>query len=179
MDIHGSYAAMPLVRPYKINLVSQKSPERCNIACGAMMWAWKSVETGGKIAGFNVLAGKWLQRTEGMDVDQQGEFFRGLGLRQLGGTRSAVASIKKAGGANVRYALQWSPVVVARDDGKSKGHTLVVADHANNEYLIADPAGKQSMDFSQGAGTDSNDAAFTTMATGVFDRGLSGVIWYW
>jgi len=167
------------VRPYKILPITQPDPKLCNIACGAMMWAWQFAEMGGKMASFAVLAGKFLKRADGMDVEQQSEFFRGLGLCQLGGARSAVPSIKKVGGANVRYALKWSPVIVARDDGQKRGHTIVVTDHANDEYLIADPSAVQTINFGKGAESDSNQGGFTSMGTGVFDRGLSGVIWYW
>lgn len=164
--------------PYEITLISQPNAKLCAVACGAMMWAWRSVEKGGQVPNLGGILGPYLATGVGQSEDELSGFYARFSLIQLGGAKSKVPGIQRATGANVRYALKWSPVIVLLDPQRDQitGHVVVVAGHQGDTYTIANPSGTKTLNF---GGQDSDEAAFTTMQTGALDRTMGRCIWYW
>jgi hypothetical protein len=169
------------IQLHKVQVITQPNPRLCWRTSGEMMWNWRATEK--KVPGsYQSKAAPWLNNTEGASEAEASAYFRALGLTQLGGSNSKVPSIRKATGANIRYALQWSPVVVAENPSsanadQNRGHIFVVIGIAGQSYVCANSAGRMAQDFVTNENTVSGD--YTLSQIGVLDRIMGPVIYYW
>jgi hypothetical protein len=155
--------------PWDVPLFGQHTPQLCWEACARMMYAWKysHLWPDERERQYARAAGGVLQLGRGLSEAEMDVFYRlGLGMR----------SLPEPKGANVRQALQWSPVVIV-DRDEAFGHAMVVAHHETpaGVYWIRNPCGVQEL----------TEAAMTCDAThqrtpaAEVDPNLGRFIWYW
>jgi hypothetical protein len=147
--------------------VSQKSLNLCWEACGRMLWHWRYTNDAGARGGYARRAGAYATLDEGLTEQEMDRFYGSLDIR----------SLPKPGGRNVRYALNWSPVIVTSSD-QVRGHAMVVAGHGSGRYTVINPCGLQVVDFDSPGG-DSCAVSNTQMSQAEIDGTLGGRIWYW
>ena len=152
---------------YPVPPISQRTVKLCWEACGHMLWDWRHREDAGMRARYAQTAGHYTSLDTGLAAAQMDKFYRRLGLR----------SLWKAKGANVRYALQWSPVIVT-SVLEQRGHAMVVAGTNNGQYTLINPCFLASFDFTQAA-NDSCSVGNTRMNEAELDGSLGEAIWYW
>ena len=154
------------VEDYRVDKMGQESPRVCWKACGRMMWHWKYRVDLGTKAEYEKRAGVHLQVDRGYTSQEMADFYKMLGMRVL----------NPAYGANVRYALQWTPVIVALDsDAKLVGgHVVVVIGFHGGHYNVIDPVA--IVNFENSAGYD---AKVVPKRKGDFDRRMVREIYYW
>ena len=128
------------------------------------MWDWKWRTNAGMQAYYENKAGVFLQVDRGFDPVQQAAFYKILDLRVL----------KPAHGYNVRYALKWTPVIVAlnSDVQTNGGHVVVVVNFDGQQYKVMDPGG---VDFT-GPGYTANVYGWSKAD---FDSRMVPQIFYW
>ena len=110
---------------YPVPPISQRTVKLCWEACGHMLWDWRYRDDAGMRARYAQTAGHYTSLDTGLAAAQMDKFYRRLGLR----------SLWKAKGANVRYALQWSPVIVT-SVLEQRGHAMVVAGTNIRIYIL-------------------------------------------
>jgi len=150
---------MPL---WSVQNFSQSTPKLCWEASARMMWQWKNKN----LDGYSEKAAQYLNTDRGLTQQEMDKFYRTLGLRSLSG----------AEGKNLRYALQWSPVVFT-DINKASGHAMVATGYYNGVYTVANPCAVMSVDFDTGA--DACTAGTLRRTKDQVDKPLGSYIWYW
>jgi len=151
---------------WPVPLGSQTSPRTCWEACARMMWGWRWLNSPSKLGGYAALAGATAKLDRGLEGPELTKFYERLGMRSLSGAK----------GANVRYALSWTPVIIT-NVYEAAGHAIIVSGHRSNLYTIINPAGVQTIDFSGGGDTQAVTETFQTQSS--IDRALGPTIWYW
>jgi hypothetical protein len=151
---------------YTVPVISQKTASMCWEACGHMMWDWYYRNNKTKLAQYTKKAGSYARMNKGLTENQMSPFYALLGLRVL----------KNPGGANVRHALKWTPVIVTSID-QQQGHAMVIAGFANGEYTVVNPCAVQTIDFSSNANTCTGGTK--KMKQNDIDSKLGTRIWYW
>jgi hypothetical protein len=79
-------------------------------------------------------------------------------------------SLKNPKGQNVRFALQWSPVIVTSVD-PTTGHAMVISGHVGGKYVVVNPCGRFA--------NDECSAGESQMPELDIDGKLGDFIWYW
>ena len=84
--------------------------------------------------------------------------------------------LKPAYGANVRYALQWTPVIVALDSDEKLvgGHVVVVIGFHGGHYNVIDPVAGVNFEKSEGY-----DPMIVPKDKRDFDKRMVQQIYYW
>lgn len=152
---------------WNVPIASQTTPRRCWEACGRMMWGWRWRDNASLLGNYRAKAGPYLALDEGLNEEEMTKFYTGLGLRAL----------SPAKGANVRYALAWTPVIVTSVNGL-QGHAIVVAGSASGAYTVINPAGIQQINFDD-PDKDSQTGTQSSQPRGQIDNTLGRTIWYW
>lgn len=101
------------------------------------MWNWRYRNDPGRLSYYaNKVAG-WTELDRGLDHVGLRAYFKLLELRTLDRTREC----------NVRFALKWTPVVVAfRGTPADPGHIVVISGFDGRNYTVVDPQGGINMD---------------------------------
>lgn len=159
------------MRPYQMNIISQKTPEVCWKATGRMMWNWKHNNNQTMKNNFNSYAGMFAVMNRGLDADEMKQFHSRLGLRTYGNETG-----KNASGSNLRHALQWSPVIISLQ-GQIDGHAVVVIDHSKGVYTLINPCLKNVINLE--TGKHSCTAGVVSVPENQIDSSLTPNIWYW
>ena len=147
---------------YQVPALSQSTAKLCWEACARMMWQWRHKN----LAGYAAKAGAYLNISTGLTEIEMDKFYRQLGMRSLLNPK----------GANLRHALNWSPVIFT-DTNQTGGHAMVLIGHQSGKYNVVNPCAVQSIDFGGGANTC---AAGTLSRTEAQVEGpLGKYIWYW
>jgi ABC-type bacteriocin/lantibiotic exporter with double-glycine peptidase domain len=153
---------------YQIDPIAQRTERTCWEACGRMMWNWRYRNDPGRLSYYaNKVAG-WTELDRGLDHVGLRAYFKLLELRTLDRTREC----------NVRFALKWTPVVVAfRGTPADPGHIVVISGFDGRNYTVVDPQGGINMDPTV---TDSFWIATATPEDkSSLDAGIEPFIFYW
>jgi Papain-like cysteine protease AvrRpt2 len=141
---------------------SQSTASLCWEACARMLWHWHFKN----LNGYSQKAGNYLTLKTGLTQQQMDVFYRNLGLRALTGAR----------GANLRFALGWSPVIFT-DINKASGHAMVASGFNQGVYTVVNPCAVMSVDFDKG--TDSCTVGTLARTATQVEKPLGSYIWYW
>ena len=147
-----------------VPLIAQKLPNTCWEAVGRMVFLWRyKTDRGYDLAlrdcGYNKVQ-------VGLTQDQLDIFYRSLGMRSLANPK----------GANLRFALNWSPVIFTKDFHYA-GHAMVLTGFDGVTYFVNDPCMQMT--------TDKYYASTCTAGpeqkavNEVEDSYLGQFIWYW
>ena len=147
---------------WSVQSFSQTTISLCWEACARMLWHWKNKS----LNGYSQKAGKFLTVKTGLTEQQMDSFYKSLGLR----------SLTPAQGKNVRYALQWSPVIFT-DINKAFGHAMVASGFNQGVYSVVNPCTTMSVDFDKNM--DTCTAGTLQRAQAEVDEPFGSIIWYW
>ena len=130
-----------------------------------MMWRWRFRNAGGNQDEYDAKTAGWEQVDQGLDDRQLAGFYSLIKLRKLA----------PAHGYNVRFALQWTPVIVCLTDKKDNGHVVVVSGY-DGQYSLVDP--QASMTF-ETDGSATFGAVAGRRSRSDLDSLLGPQIFYW
>jgi hypothetical protein len=154
------------VKDYAVEKIGQRTAHMCWEACGHMMWNWRYRNDLGMLGRYEDKIGPFAQLDRGLHRDEQPVFYKLLELRKL----------KPAYGYNVRFALQWTPVIVALDSQPKiiGGHIVVVIGFHEDYYNVIDPAA--GVDFQR---PDGYEAVVVSRRKAEIDDQMVPQIFYW
>ena len=147
---------------WMVPVYTQRTANLCWEACARMMWSWRFKN----LDGYAKKAGAYPALDRGLTEQQMDVFYRQLGLRSLAGPK----------GANLRYALAWTPVVFT-DVGKVTGHAMVLSGLLGGKYRVVNPCAVMSIDFD--VGTDVCAAGVLLRTAAELEQPLGKFMWYW
>lgn len=147
---------------WKVPVLSQASGKLCWEACGRIMWKWRFKN----LAGYAKKADGYLKIDKGLTEEEMDDFYHLLGLR----------SLPKPKGANLRYALQWSPVVVT-NVRESTGHAVVLSGFKDGKYTEINPCAVEAVDFE--ADSMTCQAGVLELQQPAVEDPLGTYMWYW
>ena len=152
---------------YQVDPIAQRTIHTCWEACGRMMWNWRYRNDPGRVSYYaNKVAG-WTEIDRGLDHVGLRTYFKLLELRTLDRTREY----------NVRFALKWTPVVVAfRGTPAHPGHIVVISGFDGRNYTVVDPQGGINFD---SAVKDGWSATAYPEDKSSLDAGIEPFIFYW
>ncbi len=148
--------------PYAVPLYSQKTIELCWEACGRIMWEWRHKN----LTAYTKAAGTFLTVSTGLTQKDMDRFYIQLGLQSLPNPK----------GANLRYALGWSPVIFT-DVDKARGHAMVLTGHSGTWYTVVNPCAQMVLDFT--GGSDTCTAGIVSLRTTDVEKKVGSYMWYW
>lgn len=152
---------------WNVPVLTQSSLRRCWEATGHMLWQWRKGSTPTMEGIYRTLAGPYATLDTGLVAAQMTDCYKRLGIR----------SLTKAGGANVRHALKWTPVIVTSEEQVS-GHAMVVVGVTGTHYKLINPCSVQAINFDDESGSSCQAGEVLLPRTRV-DSELGGTIWYW
>src|SRR5262245_16790798 len=153
---------------YTVDPIAQRTKHTCWEACGRMMWNWRYRNDPGMLPRYEDKVFGWTNVDKGLDKIGMRTFFGLLKLRTL----------DPAHGYNVRFALQWTPVIVAyRGTPSEPGHIVVVSAFDGRDYTVIDPQGAINMD--PAAKDKYWDVSVFPQAKSSLDSGMERFIFYW
>src|SRR5215472_5092393 len=152
---------------HRVPLISQKSIRLCWEACGHMLWNWHYNNDKNTRAKYEVRAGNYVNMDRGLSIEEMDHFCKLLGLRSLGPPK----------GANIIYALKWSPVIATSVD-QVAGHAMVIDGYHGPDYMIINPCAQMAVSFDT-ENSDSCTVGRTRMERTELDGKLGKLIWYW
>jgi len=151
-----------------VPLIPQGLPNTCWEAVGRMMFRWRYKSDHGYDLALRDFGYNKVQ--VGLTQDQLDIFYRYVGMRSFG------SLAKHPTGANLRFALNWSPVIFT-EDFQVAGHAMVLTGFDSGTYFVNDSCAAMATD-KYGAKTCSA-APGRKAVNEVEGRYLGQFIWYW
>lgn len=149
---------------WNVTPISQRTENMCWEACGRMLWQWRH----GNLANYQMRAGPWAFLNSGLNHHQMEIYYRLLGIRSLRSPR----------GANLRHALRWTPAIFTSVH-QASGHAMVVTGYERGHYIVVNPCGHLTVDFSSPSGTATCSSGTVRLPRRQVEDPLGPYMWYW
>lgn len=147
---------------FRVPVCSQRTADLCWEACARMLWHWRY----NSLSGYAQRAGNYPSLNRGLTENEMNRFYQQLGLR----------SLRPARGANIRHALQWTPVIFT-SIRQATGHAMVATNYNNGIYSVINPCAVEAANFTSNSEVCPAGPAASPAAQ--VEGTLGSYIWYW